>query len=1062
MTMIRVLHISDLHAKASDALDQRLLVREMLRDVARLHAENAIDLVIFTGDLTFGAQADQFALAQELLLAPMERDLGIERTRIVLTPGNHDVDRNLIDRYAERGLTEELDGRDAVNQLLDNAAELASATRRLDPWRRFSQDYYAAESPSVSMPLANVHSFTVRGVSVGVASLNSAWRASGGPEDERRLLVGGRQIQNALSHLDQCAVRCAAMHHPLDWLSPHDSDNARREFERQRMILLTGHLHVSNPESVVSARGSVVFSQAGSLYETRDHLNSYTVLDIDPSTSKVVAHVRTWWPDRGEFDQATNLAPGGTVTLSLAQNALAARPDTPMYMDVLLTLGSDVRDRSVIADRLSEAESVTVDDLLVAPRFWPVPHREVVLASREHSRPNIQEADPLSLLAEHSVLLLGGDPESGVTSALYWILDKHYRSSESHFPVYVQFDSRFDKKKMDRAIIAALSAAGFANSKQLPIPPLLCAIDDVNLRDPRAVGRLCDFIRVNPQHRYVLASRLDTLHGLARTLKGRDVEFGRVFLGPFGRGDQRKMIEKIVGPGAQGIATRVARVIRGEGLPRSPFHLAVLISVLALEANPNLVNESTILLSYVDHLLGRGELVDSEGLGMDYRLREHALGAFANHLYASGRARLHRVEAEAFFANYFQQRGLTAYSPGNLVNSLLRRRVLMEDIEGVGFRHPAVEYLFVGKWMREDPQFEAVVLSDPIGNGNVVHHAAALRRSDRALLQATLSDARDAVKAVSGQVRIEHFDAIRAQPGWSNRPSLEQLKILLQAPTPTPEELDQQLDAVDDRSEAGMFADSRFLLPPALDRMARAVQLLADVLRSSELVDDLVLKQESLRFALHGWGLIEVVVAVREDQTHFLHELFGQLFGAEPTKADAESMIDHLVTEWIALLTAVFAAASLGSSHVKSLLTPVMRDGKFMKSTAHALFATMLASQLQAENWAELLADLYERHRRHPVAHDFSLSWALLNYREGRGTGGDLKRLEEFLADVYTQSIRFRGREAVVKRARARDEVIRQLREGSSKAKGLTSPPQPIEHEAPYDNGDQGGGLVTS
>lgn len=1036
MKGVRLLHISDLHARVDNADDQRLLVREMLDDMARLQDERPVDIVIFTGDLTFSGKDAEFELARELLLAPIADRLGIDRSRIVLAPGNHDVDRALIDRFTEVGLATELKDRDTVNRLLDDEAGLRSALRRLTAWHRFTEDFYRDVDRSITSPLSVIHSFDIRGISVGVAALNSAWRASGGPEDYRKLLLGDRQVDNAMSAIANNDVRCAAMHHPLEWLAPFDSDQTRQQFERRGLVLCTGHLHEARPEMLVTSRGSVVFSQVGSLYESRDHHNSFTVLDVDLDTKQARTLVRTWWPDRGEFDEGTNVASHGAVLLPLS-NAISCDRAIPDYNAVLFGLGTAVRQKSIIADSLVDQESVTVDDLLIPPRFWPVPHKEVVFAAGEPGGIEVRESDALAALAADNVLIVVGDPEAGVSSALYWLLDKHFRATGDLIPICVTFDRRFDRKRATRAIATELAALGIRATRDDEFPPLLCAIDDIQLHDPRAVARLAEYIFEHPTHRFILGSRSADHKQLAQTLSDRHVPFRRVFLGPLSRRDQRALAEKIVGPGNTVVAGRVAHILRREGIPRSPFHLAVLISVVAVQPNPTLVNESTILLSYVERLLGRGELADIDETGMDYRVREHALGFFAYHLYSVGKKRLSRLETEVFFGEYFLARGLTAYSAGNLVNSLVRRRILFEDGGGVAFRHLSVQYLFVALWMREDPRFEAVVVNDPVGNRDVVHHAAALKRSDRTLLEATLSAARSSLDAVASEVRIDLFDAIRSTPGWSDRPSLEQLKLLLTTAPPDHDRVERELDAADDRSEHGISVVAAFKLPSALERMCRAVLLLSDVLRSSELVDDVSLKEAALRLAVHGWGLVEVVVAVVEDQAHLLHELFSDTLKAEGFDGDPSPIIDDLVTTWIALLTAFMAAGSLMSPHLAAALPSLLRDAKFMKSSAHALFTTLLASQLETRHWPELLVRLYEQHRRHPVARDFARNWALILYRESRGTPEELKKLEEFLADVYTEGKRARGREAVLKRAQARNDVIRQLRESTSQSRTL-------------------------
>src|SRR5205823_4488346 len=139
---------------------------------------------------------------------------------------------------------------------------------------------------------------------VGVALLNSAWRASGGDEDRGRVLIGDRQTTRALAHIADVDLRLIAVHHPLDWLRDFDSDIARTEFERRPAIVLTGHTHVADPTSEVSPRGQAIYSRGGCLYETLDYVNGYTMIDVDFDARRVTACLRAWYRQRREFDAA--------------------------------------------------------------------------------------------------------------------------------------------------------------------------------------------------------------------------------------------------------------------------------------------------------------------------------------------------------------------------------------------------------------------------------------------------------------------------------------------------------------------------------------------------------------------------------------------------------------------------------------------------------------------------------------------------------------------------------------------------------------------------------------
>jgi 3',5'-cyclic AMP phosphodiesterase CpdA len=96
MTVIRIVHLSDLHVSNDSAFDQQRIVAAALDDLERAHSDRAVGLLVFSGDLAFAGKADQLATGEEMLLRASRDRLSLSRAQTILVPGNHDVDRNEI------------------------------------------------------------------------------------------------------------------------------------------------------------------------------------------------------------------------------------------------------------------------------------------------------------------------------------------------------------------------------------------------------------------------------------------------------------------------------------------------------------------------------------------------------------------------------------------------------------------------------------------------------------------------------------------------------------------------------------------------------------------------------------------------------------------------------------------------------------------------------------------------------------------------------------------------------------------------------------------------------
>jgi Calcineurin-like phosphoesterase len=103
-----ILHISDLHRSPSDPISNDELVSALLSDRTRyVNEEPGIrspDAIIVSGDIIQGVPLNttdyavelsrQYATAEAFLAELTERILGGDRSRVVIVPGNHDIDWN--------------------------------------------------------------------------------------------------------------------------------------------------------------------------------------------------------------------------------------------------------------------------------------------------------------------------------------------------------------------------------------------------------------------------------------------------------------------------------------------------------------------------------------------------------------------------------------------------------------------------------------------------------------------------------------------------------------------------------------------------------------------------------------------------------------------------------------------------------------------------------------------------------------------------------------------------------------------------------------------------------
>jgi formylglycine-generating enzyme required for sulfatase activity/predicted MPP superfamily phosphohydrolase len=298
--MVRILHLSDLHFRASDQWQADPVLEALRRDAVATW-KGRVDLLIVTGDIAFSGKKAEYELANAWLEALIS-ELGLERARVVLAPGNHDVDRGTIN---ETGTSAEGRFREATEERagrwLESNKDRASLFQRSRAWLLFAQRWGGGQEPwgPRDFPELDTH----------VAVLDSALLSSG-DKDRGRLRLTEYQLRAATRAWEARAHRVVAAHHPVDYLV--EADRPHLAIVGKASLWLQGHLH--EPDVVVEQRlgARLVRVSGGSAYAGSVWSNSYSLIELD---GEVRGHVRSWVNARQEWvPHATLFPPDGTWT----------------------------------------------------------------------------------------------------------------------------------------------------------------------------------------------------------------------------------------------------------------------------------------------------------------------------------------------------------------------------------------------------------------------------------------------------------------------------------------------------------------------------------------------------------------------------------------------------------------------------------------------------------------------------------------------------------------------------------------------------------------------------
>lgn len=260
------LHVSDFHIRGGDPYDRDVVLKTLVKSVRYFRDRGrAPDLIFATGDIAHGGKPAEYELATKFFDDLLEA-AKLEKRRLFVIPGNHDVDRTL-----GVGLARTLTSREDSDSYFNPEVPKPHLTQKMKAFLAWHDEYFKGiRSWPRDTSCGPVELAEVRGTKIGILSMNSALFCQD-DDDHNKLLIGRRSLDGALEKLTglKAELNLALIHHPLDWLNDLERSNIKSALQSQVDFILRGHLHETEVENVASAFGQSLFCAAGAAYQTR-------------------------------------------------------------------------------------------------------------------------------------------------------------------------------------------------------------------------------------------------------------------------------------------------------------------------------------------------------------------------------------------------------------------------------------------------------------------------------------------------------------------------------------------------------------------------------------------------------------------------------------------------------------------------------------------------------------------------------------------------------------------------------------------------------------------------
>jgi len=322
VSTLKWLHLSDWHQgrpKSQPETDRSVVRDALITDLKRrrkLNEELAdLDFIFFTGDLAYSGKKTEYKAAAEDFLDRILEATQVGKDRLLMVPGNHDLDRDYL--QALPPLLKTFTDRSVVDEWLGDDIKRRNLLAPMTEYEKFWLSYLGTTEQSGPL-LSHARTYDVRGKSIVVIGLNSAWMCGQNKTEVEKnrqevndygfLILGERQFHQWIPDAQTAPVadvRICLLHHPFWWMSPIEGRNkTERRLVRTCHFILQGHEHDAEVKVPNSTSGDCAIISAGAAYDRRDNAespNGYNLVHIDFEQRHSTVYLRKYDDKKGEY-----------------------------------------------------------------------------------------------------------------------------------------------------------------------------------------------------------------------------------------------------------------------------------------------------------------------------------------------------------------------------------------------------------------------------------------------------------------------------------------------------------------------------------------------------------------------------------------------------------------------------------------------------------------------------------------------------------------------------------------------------------------------------------------
>ncbi|WP_160108494.1 metallophosphoesterase [Pseudomonas izuensis] len=947
---MRIIHISDLHI--TNSADHARTIDALCKDITAANNKIKIDAILCTGDIANRGDTSKAAIsAQETVIKKIINSTN-SAAEFLCCPGNHDINLKSREEIYEPIFSSIKSSEDA-NKLIESLVNkgYTAIWGHLDGYIELSKKLDS--STYKDNILFTTKKLNIGSVQVGIASLNSTWRTTGGgSKDRNNLYVGERQVELSLEEIHDCDIKIAMMHHTLDWLAPDEKNKIQRVIASNFDALLCGHNHNNNAGHTTSTLGNLLISNTGCIYESREHFNGYSIIDICHETNTWRLEAREYYNERNVFDISPRFAENGVYEINISQRNGTSKT---AISSTAINAALEKANSKLLSFSASEVAPKRLSSIFVEPPLAKKSEKNLAASENLDTKDNDEFVSLHSLSQEKIDILFIGKRESGKSTLLNHIAVNQFMEFHGNARVGLLIDISVLHKLTIAAIITqAIEFIGNEITKKDLISLLengeaLVIFDSFNIHNAAHRKLIEEFREKYSEPRYILATNEEVQDNLSlEKLPSLSKNPTPIYIHSFKRKQTKELVRKWFGEHDQNADekfTLIKKLLSKLNVPQTPFLVSILLWVIEQQPSAKLINQASAIEALIFGLLEKFTESKSRS-NYDSNIQSHFLSELSTTMDEESVERIDSNEFEIFVSSYFKKRGLADPSRG-FTEELLRKGLLYESNQKIMFKFDCFRAFFLANKLAENTEKLAKVLTPAsIAKYTIeLDLLTGLHRARKDILIKAKECCEQLLISSEFEIDITLFEAHGKEQGIFNQ---EETLIKIEDDfLNTPVDDNHRAKFIEDAempSKASIDHDHARQRHPAAPLSTQmhfigSLKTYSNILRNSELIDDVELKKSCLNDVLILWSKIIVSTTNYLNETDpddFQGELPTQFGSLTPTqfKSFAKLMIPQLVASLMA----------------ESLATPKLENFVLAEANNSSQCISFLATMLTIEN----------------------------------------------------------------------------------------------------------------